>query len=601
MRRVGFLAALLVVSLLGGWGADAVRRSAWVTGDEPDHVRACRELRSGPGVVSNFEHPVLAKVLGAAGLAAAPSVTAVEETRAARRPFPALFALLVLVGGWWTYRRSGGAAGLAVASLLALEPTLRGHAPLVHTDLLLSALLLASAAALDLSGPPRAPRPLLLILSGSLYGLALAGKYSALPFLPVFLLAAAVRLRGPLSSRLEARVKRRKPARPPATSPAVRAVPAGPTVPWTVAFLRSALFVGLPALVVAAALQQGVVALTTRVDDLQRGVAAKFRGYEPYDEALRASSLLPRGIAAYECGLLWVRLSAAPGARPNYFLGEVSGKGRAAYFPVALALKLTTATVLLVAACGLAVALSSARRRGPSRRRFLRLLAARSALPGFLAAAYLGAAMGAEVNIGVRHAMPVVPLALVASAGALRTLLYRRPRARGLLLAAVVLAAGGEAWGARGREIPFGNLFAGGPAGVHRYLSDSNVDWGEAQGRLFSRVEKGDLGRVAVVALLVDPDEARRLGVEQRDSIPPGAYDTVFVSTFLRDLGHAARRSPETTGKVAWLRKWLVPLLEEVESGAASSERFCEEYFLYRMRPLSGTRPTGAPPPAPTP
>ncbi len=598
MRRFGPLVALLVVSLLGWWGADAVRREAWVTADEPDHVRACRELRSGPGVVSNFEHPVLAKVLGAAGLAAASPAAFVEETRGARRLFPVVFALLVFAAGYWTYRRSGAEAGLAVASLLALEPTLRGHAPLVHTDLLLTALLLASAAALDLSGPPRAPRPALLLLSGSLYGLALASKYSALPFLAIFLLAATVRLKGRSPSRSAPPQRRRRSSRPAEPRPAV---PSLQGVPWRVAFLRSSLLVGLPALVVAAALQQGVVALSTRSDDLERGVAAKFRGYEPYAEALQAVASLPRGAAAYRCGLLWVRASSVPGSRPNYFLGEVSGTGRVAYFPVALALKLTTATVLLLAASGLAAALASVRARGPSRRRLLRLLAARSGLPAFLAVAYLGAAMTADVNIGVRHVMPAVPLALVASAGALRTLLPRRPRTRSLVLAAVVLAAAGEGWAARGREIPFGNLLAGGPGGVHRFLSDSNVDWGQAQGRLFARVAKGDLGRVAVVALQVDPDEARRLGVEQRDSIPPGAFDTVFVSTFLRDLGRAAERSPERTGKVGWLREWLVPLLHDVDAGAASVEPFGEEYVLYRMKPAQGPPSTGAPQPGPTP
>lgn len=574
MRRLLLPGLLLgLVAAAGWWGAEVARGTSWVTGDEPDHVRACRELRSGPGVISNFEHPVLMKLIGAAGLPASKEERFVDETRAARRLFPPLLGLLAAISGLWAWKRSGAAAGLAISALLVVEPMLRGHAPLVHSDLLLTAFLTAAAAALDLSGSPRCPKRALLVLSGALYGLALVSKYSALPFLPVFLVAATVRLRGLPPRRLP----------PPAKGRRARArFMEAESAPWRSAAAKVLLLIGLPALVVAGSVQQATVSLSTARSDLVSGVERKFHGFPYHAEALDSARSLPEGAAAYIAGLLWVRASAGPGVRYNYFFGKASGTGFPLYFPVSLALKLTTASVALLA--GFLVALVPLLgRAGRRRRRLLRLLAARSALPAFLGAAYLGAAMASNVNIGVRHVMPSVPLFLVAAAGAVRSLGPRRRSRRAALLAIVVVLAAGESWAFRGREIPFGNLLAGGPSGLRRVLSDSNVDWGEAQGVLFDRVRRRDLGRVGVVSLFFDPEEARRAGAVQIDSFSPGEFDAVFVSVFLEDLAPALERNSESWPKFRWARSWLPALVSSVRRGASSREPFGDEYVLYRI------------------
>lgn len=584
-RRSGFplLAALVLLGLAAAWGADRSRRDFFTTADEPDHVRACRELRSGPGVVSNFEHPVLMKVLGAAGLPRAAERREIDEVRAARRLFPVVFGLLAFVAGLWASRRSDAAAGLAVAALVALEPTLRGHAPLVHTDVLLTTLLVVAAALLDLSGPPGRPRLPLLVLSGAAYGLALAAKYSALPFLPVFLAAAALRLRG-TAKRPEppARAGRRdRRTRPPAA----------PEAGWPTAMRRAAVAVALPALLTGLLVQQAVVASTTAKSDLLDGIARKFEGYPGRLGLLKAASSLPRGIAAYVAGLTWVRVSSVPGARFNYFLGEVSGRGRLLYFPVALAVKLTTAAVLALVAAALLAAATALRPRGPGRRRRLRLLAARSLLPFLLGAAYLGAAMLADVNIGVRHVAPSIPFFLVAAAGVLRT--AGRGIVRPAIAVAVVALAALEALHARGREIPFGNLLVGGPPGVRRVLSDSNVDWGERLDRAFARAARGDLGRVGVVSLFWDEDAARAAGVERVFDRLPAGLDTLVVSAFLWDLGPPLERTSETGPKWVYFRERFAAFLKGVRDSAPSPEPFLDEYVIVRLRPSPS-------PPAPT-
>lgn len=575
--------ALALLGLAAAWGADRGRRDVFTTVDEPDHVRASRELRTGPGVVSNFEHPVLMKVLGAAGLPPAALVREVDEVRAARRLFPAVFGLLAFTAGFWASRRSGAAAGLAVAALVALEPTLRGHAALVHTDVLLTTLLVGAAALLDLCGPAGRPRLSRLVLSGVVYGLALAAKYSALPFLPVFLAVAALRLHGP-AKRPEppARGGRRdRRARPPAA----------PEVAWPTAIRGAIVSVGFPALLTGLLVQQTVVAATTTKGDLLEGIARKFEGYPGRPGLLKAASSLPRGVAAYVAGLTWVRVSAVPGARFNYFLGKVAGEGRLLYFPVALLVKLTTATVVALVAAALLAAASALRRRGPGRRRRLRLLAARSLLPALLGASYLGAAMLSDVNIGVRHVAPSIPLFLVAAAGVLPT--AGRAIVRPAVALAVVALAALEALHARGREIPFGNLLVGGPPGVRRVLSDSNVDWGERLDQAFARAARGDLGRVGVVSLSWDEDAARSAGVERVFDRLPDGLDTLFVSAFLWDLGPPLERTTEMGPKWVYFRERFAAFLKSMRESAPPPEPYLDEYVIVRLRPAPA-------PPAPT-
>ena len=118
-RRVKpFAVVLALLAAVAVAAAETGRRSAWTTVDEPVHLAAARELADGRGVVSNFEHPVLMKLVSAAGLASRPPGLVVEETRDGRRLFPWLLGLLVLGVGLWTRRLAGPVAGAGAAVLV---------------------------------------------------------------------------------------------------------------------------------------------------------------------------------------------------------------------------------------------------------------------------------------------------------------------------------------------------------------------------------------------------------------------------------------------------------------------------------------------------
>jgi 4-amino-4-deoxy-L-arabinose transferase-like glycosyltransferase len=482
----------------------------------------------------------------------------IDETRAGRAPMPFVFAGLALVTGLFARALAGNAAGLAAAALVAIEPTLRGHGALVQSDVLVTFFLVGAALALEFAARERARA--MLIASGVLYGFAMASKYSAFPFLAVFAVVAMIRLS---PGSLSLKVKRL------------------PSVFALVVIALLTLF-----------LVQFLAFAGTSDFAFQEGITRAFAELPQQHAAGALARTLPRAIAAYGAGLLFVQGGAGPGERFNYLFGEITGKGHALYFPVALGIKLTAAAVLAFAAAFLAAGLGLFRGA-----RLRRILFARAALPAALGGAYLAAACASNVNIGVRHALPAVPFLLVAAAAAGRTLLALRPRVFRAALLAVVLLAAGESVLRLGREISFGNFLVGGPAGVPAVLSDSNVDWGQEQGRLFERVRHGDLGRVGLVTLIVDESGARAVGILGQVTGPDAGVDTVFFSRFLWDLSTAIEKNTESWPKFVWLRGWLPPLRHGLEARAISIEPFGDAQLLLRLRAPATAFPSGSPSP----
>lgn len=166
--------------------------------------------------------------------------------------------------------------------------------------------------------------------------------------------------------------------------------------------------------------------------------------------------------------LWWGGMSAVlgkmHGGKPSWALGHHSTEGFWWYFPLAFLVK-TPIAALVLAACGLAFA-----------RQTLRPGAAWLLVPP---AVYFVSALAARFQIGVRHLLPVYPF-LVVLAGLGAAALWRRGgRARwaaGLLLS----WQAGSTLRVHPHQLAYYNELAGGPAGGHRVLVDSNLDWGQA-------------------------------------------------------------------------------------------------------------------------
>ncbi len=157
--------------------------------------------------------------------------------------------------------------------------------------------------------------------------------------------------------------------------------------------------------------------------------------------------------------------------RRSYLLGKLTHGGRWYYFPIALGVK-TPIPFLLLAGIGGATLLGMARRR--------RLDAA----PVLAAGAILITALPANLNIGVRHILPIYPmLAICAGVGVQRLWRWGRPQFAGALVA---VALSGwlvtESVRAHPDYLPYFNQLAGNHP--ERILVSGDLDWGQDLGRL---------------------------------------------------------------------------------------------------------------------
>ena len=170
-------------------------------------------------------------------------------------------------------------------------------------------------------------------------------------------------------------------------------------------------------------------------------------------------------ICAVYCGapgrwLEGVRLvvSHNSGGHPSYLLGQFSSHGWWYYFPVAFAVKTPTAVLVLA---GMALVFV---RRIPY-----------AALLTIPPAIFFGASMAGSIDIGLRHILPVYPFLFVLI-GAAVVRFPRRLAACAALLLAFQAVEFVRVWP---DFTAFFNTVSGGPAYGHRYLLDSNLDWGQ--------------------------------------------------------------------------------------------------------------------------
>jgi hypothetical protein len=192
---------------------------------------------------------------------------------------------------------------------------------------------------------------------------------------------------------------------------------------------------------------------------------ASIRGAGSVLQSLARRRLLPE---AYIYGVAFARERSV--FRPSYLRGSYSNAGFGSYFFWTILLKTPIVTLLSIGA-GIAILL---RKRGA--RWFL-------IAPVIV---YLLVAVQANLNIGHRHLLPILPFLLVA-AGVLATKMkgvaVAAIAAVAALTGAVVLSPAGVTSVVRDR-IAYINELGGGPLSGYRSLVDSNFDWGQGLPRL---------------------------------------------------------------------------------------------------------------------
>jgi 4-amino-4-deoxy-L-arabinose transferase-like glycosyltransferase len=372
---------------------------------------------------------------------------------------------------FWTTRRWFGTMPAVFATLIyAFEPNVLGHGRLVHTDVAASFMYLLFFVALY--GYKESPTLLRACLLGLTTSLALVTKFSMVVLLPVlsvlFVLLLWKHRREPKEFRMTAGH-------------------ALLTVIVIILIIQSVYGFQNHPLGADATWIQGVSRYPTLV---VRTI-----------EAL--SPVFPRDFLFGT----YVVLMHNSGGHSSSLLGQYDYRGWWYYFPVAFALK-TPIAFLVLAAAGILWSLWLLSRKETV---FL--------LPWIPLAIYAGLAMSSGINIGIRHFMPAFPF-LMMFAGVIVARIYGQAGKWGRIVAASVIGILAlEAYLAFPYYISYFNQFKGANPGW-RYLSDSNVEWGDAVPELVEYLKARNIRQVSG-ALLGGNMTLHFYGIEFTDIYEP--------------------------------------------------------------------------------
>lgn len=344
--------------------------------------------------------------------------------------FTLLLALLVFLAGQQIFDTT---TGLLALTFLTFDPNVLAHGALVTTDAAITCIVFATV--FSWYRYTLHPSPWRLLLTGVLVGLAFAVKFTGLFLIPTLALTVLVESLQRRSLRLTLN-----------RCAAIFAVACiAYVVLWSCYGFRYA----------------------TRPDGLLQNptLAAYLQDYAHVAnprpiQTLARWHVLPE---AYLWGLVNTKLTEYRNV--SYLFDTIRRHGTWLYFPAAIAIKSTLSFLIL-----LVIAAVVCLREPSLRWRWLILL-----VP---VAVFLGLAMHSDMNIGVRHILPIYPFLYLIGASALSLLITRDRR---WLAAAAVLLIFQAVTSLRSFPgyIAYANEAWGGPDNVHRYLTDSNSDWGQ--------------------------------------------------------------------------------------------------------------------------
>lgn len=468
------LAVVGMAALVFAYAAQVIvaSRALSATWNEPYHLLAGYGYWQRADYGVNPEHPPFAKLVGAVPLLfmhpKAPRIgrddskgvadkqganfVYANDARAlllrARLADAVMGLILILLIFEVGSRMFGVGVAWIAATLAVFEPNLLAHSALVTTDLALTLFYFAAIYALWRTA--RQPSAIRLVGCGVMTGLALASKHSALILLPLLALMAVV--------EITRRIKRAASEQIAPKSVLVREIRtwAGRLlIIYAIAILVLWGFYGFrfiarpDGLPLWSGFATYAGLLKSRIAPWALITAARYK-------------LLPQ---SYLFGLIDVMIVTA-GPRMAFLLGRLYPHSVWYYFPVAFVIKSTLGFLALLI-LGLAVIKSWA---GETY-----LKAAYLLIPPTI---FMGAALTAGTNLGVRHVLPIYPfLILAAAAGAWE--LIRRKKAWAIVVAGLVILHAASSLHSLPDYLAYSNELFGGTSNTYRNLSDSNADWGQ--------------------------------------------------------------------------------------------------------------------------
>jgi hypothetical protein len=491
MRRypviVGILIAIAsIIAVASAWHDSPIV-------DEDPHIGAGYSYVAGQTYEFNPEHPPLAKDF--AGLALTllhinPKILPAYETSVndqwnfgraliyhsgvdpitlihlAKLPL----ILFFIFSGWlvyaWTRRTYGPRSALLAVFLFAFCPTVIAHSRFVTTDVpALFGVLLASYFFLKYLNHQNKTNFWLATVS---FGIALLTKFSTILLVPYFLLLAIVwawsqhheffKLAGRLVT-------------------------------------KSLLIMALGFVVIVGPIYQLHI---TNYPPAQQKKDATFI-LNNYSLPLVSNSVIwasdkpiLRAYAQYGLGLA-MTYQRAEGGNRTYFLGQFSSNSFKTYFPIVYALK-EPIPFLILLLCSIWLGWRSWRnKREPFKNKIRDHFPAFAMLLWILI--YIGASINANLNIGIRHLLPIYGFIFILVAGQIEPLFEIKKWFKVFVFILLGWYAI-EFVSVYPYYLTYFNELVGGPAGGHNYVVDSNLDWGQDLWRLGDFVKTNHIQKI---------------------------------------------------------------------------------------------------------
>ena len=374
----------------------------------------------------------------------------------ARLPVVALAVLLGLFVYRWAGELGGRASGCLALFLYSMSPNILAHARLATHDLGLTAFMFISAFYFWRYMKKPAMKP--LVLCGVFSGLSLLTKTTAAFLAPIFgiyVLVCLLRRNGlgiherfPLVNRLsKARTVERQ-------------------------LLSAVLAFSVIGLIVLVTLNIGYGFQGTFTSPDANGSSGVLAG-------------LPLPVPQPFARLIGFQADLTERSGQVYFAGRLYQSGLWYLMVVSLLIKTPIALLVMTAAASVLLL------------RRVRTLESEWLLAAFAATilfvfSYLG-----NINMGLRYVLPIYPVIHVLTSTLLRPPM-RRPKTIGMTVGALCILYLFSSLSIHPHYLAYFNTFVGGPKNGHRYLTDSNLDWGQDLKSLKEYMDGRGIERIAL-------------------------------------------------------------------------------------------------------
>jgi hypothetical protein len=391
---------------------------------------------------------------------------------------PMLFVLLALglFLFWWTKKEFGNKAALIVLALFSFSPTFLAHGRLVTTDVGAAlGFLLGTYFWLKFL---RKPSKKNVLLAGVMFGIAMLFKFSVVLLLPLYVIITIV----------YSLLKKENIFKYLALS--------------VLAGIIGTVLVILPVYYLHTLNYPPERQLADTVDILQ---SSQFTALKKLDVWMADKPVI-RSLGHYFLGLLMATQRTASG-NTVYFLGNVSAAGWSYYFPIAYLLKMPLAfhviTVMTLALIFWALIKTPFWKNifAKTKQCILDNFALFSMAVFIII--YWTTSVTGNLNIGVRHVLPVFPFTYVLIVAGLLFGIekIKNFNIKKALYALIIMLLAWYAYSSISTYpyyLSYFNELAGGKDNGYKFIVDSNYDWGQDLKRLKMWLEENSVDKIKV-------------------------------------------------------------------------------------------------------